>query len=88
MSEQVATAELDRLVTSLERIAQTVGELRPKDAIDEVLADARRTTAVESLRDAPEVQAFRQALVDGWIRADAVSRLLQLVNELVVRLVR
>ncbi|HOW72645.1 MAG TPA: hypothetical protein PKY77_18755 [Phycisphaerae bacterium] len=81
-------SELDRLVSSLEAVSRTVRETRPTDAIDRVLADSRRTTTVVSLREAPEVEAFRQALVDGQIRGDAVNRLLRLVNEVVVALVQ
>jgi len=84
----MSVGELDRLVTSLETIAKAVDESRPKDAIDDVLAGPRRTTAVVSLRDAPEVEAFRQALTDGLIRVDTVNQLLRLVNEVVGLLVR
>jgi len=58
------------------------------DAIDTVLATPARTTAVHSLRSAPEIEAFRQALTDGLIRADTVNQLLRLVNEIVGQLIR
>ena len=58
------------------------------DAIDAVLASPARTTGVRSLRSSPEIEAFRQALVDGLIRADTVNRLLRLVNEVVGQLIR
>ena len=58
------------------------------DAIDAVLASPARTTAVQTLRSSPEIEAFRQALIDGLIRADTVNRLLRLVNEVVGQLIR
>ena len=58
------------------------------DAIDAVLASSARATAVRSLRVSPEIEAFRQALVDGLIRADTVNQLLRLVNEVVGQLIR
>jgi len=58
------------------------------DAIDAVLASPARTTAVRSLRSSPEIEAFRQALVDGLIRVDTVNQLLRLVNEVVGQLIR
>lgn len=57
------------------------------DAIDSVLAAPARNTAVRSLRRAPEIEAFRQALTDGLIRADTVNKLLRLVNEVVGHLI-
>lgn len=58
------------------------------DAIDAVLASPSRATGVRSLRGSPEIEAFRQALVDGLIRADTVNQLLRLVNEAVVQLIK
>ena len=79
------TAILDGLLDNLEKAARE-RENASGDAIDRELAAPARTTAVRSLRDSPEVAAFRQALVDGLIRVDTVNRLLQLVNEVIVRL--
>jgi len=58
------------------------------DAIDAVLAFPARATAVRSLRSSPEIEAFRQALLDGLIRADTANQLLRLVNEVVGQLIR
>ncbi len=40
------------------------------------------------VRRAPEVEAFREALMDGLIRADTANRLLRLVNDVLLRIVR
>ena len=50
------------------------------DAIDAVLSSPKRTTKVASLRDAPEVKAFRDAFIDGLIRIDTANQLLRLIN--------
>jgi hypothetical protein len=50
------------------------------DAIDRARSAPRRTTAVTSLHDAPEVAAFRRELEDGMIRADTANQLLRLVT--------
>lgn len=80
------TGALDELLSTLEKAAQRTEQRRPADAIDEEIASPARTTAVSSPRNAPEVLAFRQALVDGLIRVDTANRLLELVNQLVMRL--
>ena len=96
------TAELDRLLGFLEGAgteAETPGEAgraaqgRPKsaagrDAIDAALAAAGRETQVRSLREAPEIEAFRRELIDGLIRVDTANQLLRLVNEVVTRVLR
>lgn len=95
MSENTgATGELDRLLGTLETLAQPSqadpnGQkaTRQNDAIDAVLLSPARTTAVRSLRHAPETEAFRQALVDGLIRVDTANELLRLVNDIVSRLI-
>jgi hypothetical protein len=83
------TQELDRLLGQLEgaagRRGASLGPLRG-DAIDAVLNSPARQTAVRSLREAPEVEAFRNELVDGLIRADTANQLLRLVATLVERL--
>lgn len=61
------------------------GTTARRDAIDAELARPARATGVVSLREAPEVEAFREELVNGLIRVDTVNRLLRLVNELVAR---
>lgn len=58
------------------------------DAIDEVLRQPVRVLAAVSLREAPEVVAFRDELVSGLIRVDTARQLLQLVNEVILRLMR
>ena len=80
------TQVLDALVDTLEvRLAKQRAGGRG-DAIDAVLNGPARTTLVASLREAPEVAAFRAALVDGLIRVDTANRLLRLVHEVIVRL--
>lgn len=85
-----ATGELERLLSTLESLVESSkadptgqGTTHKSDAIDSVLASPARATAVRSLRSAPEIEAFRQALVDGLIRTDTVNQLLRLVNEVV-----
>ena len=56
-----------------------------RDAIDAELSRPTRATAVVSLRDAPEMAAFRQEWVDGLIRVDTANQLLRLLNELITR---
>ncbi len=58
------------------------------DAIAAELARPARATAVRSLREAPEIEAFRRELVDGLIRADTANRLLKLIGEVVTRVIR
>jgi hypothetical protein len=71
--------ELERL---LEGLAGLAG---PHDAIDAELRGTPRTTSAVSLRESAEVEAFRNELVDGFIRADTANRLLRLINELITR---
>lgn len=59
---------------------------RMPDAIDAELAAPARVTGVVSLREAPEIQAFRQELIDGLIRTDTVNQLLHLANTVISRL--
>lgn len=42
---------------------------------------------MRSVRESREMQAFRQALLDGLIRADTVNRALRLINEVMTRLI-
>jgi len=81
------TAALDDLLKTLELKAAKRREDGRGDAIDVVLSSQPRTTRVASLRDAAEVKAFREALIDGLIQVDTANQLLQLVNALIVRLV-
>jgi hypothetical protein len=79
------TEELDRLVAELDA-ATADAPSQPIDAIDAVLASPPRETKVSSARDLPEVQAFREELVNGLIRVDTANRLLRLIAEVVARL--
>ena len=87
-----ATEVLDDLLGTLESAAggqssnNGSGKDLSGDAIDAVLSSPKRTTKVTSLRDAPEVKAFRDALVDGLIRVDTANQLLRLINEIIVRI--
>ena len=60
--------------------------LQTGDAIDVELARPARITTVVSLRNAPEVEAFRNELIDGLIRVDTCNQLLQLVNAVLSRM--
>lgn len=88
MATNESTRVLDELLGTLDRKLGLQQESPGRsDAIAEVLAEMPRQTAVVSLRDAPVVEQFRQALIDGLIRTDTANQLLKLVNEIVVRLV-
>ena len=54
----------------------------PPDAIDRALHAPPRTSAVESLRNHPAVAAFREELINGFVRADTARQLLVLVERL------
>lgn len=56
------------------------------DAIDRELIRQPRTTTAVSLKDAPEVEAFRNELMDGLIRVDTANQLLRLANAVISRL--
>jgi hypothetical protein len=87
MASNDATQVLDELLATLETRLTASGTDGREDAIDAVLGSPARTTNVTSLREAPEVASFREALIDGLIRVDTANRLLRLVNEIVIRLV-
>lgn len=52
----------------------------PPDAIDAVLAAPPRTSQVASLRNDPVINAFRNELADGLIRADTAHQLIALLS--------
>ena len=87
MAASDVTRVLDELLDTLESRSARRRESGSGDAIDAVLSAPARGTKVQSLREAPEVASFREALVDGLIRVDTANQLLRLVHELVVRLV-
>lgn len=66
--------------------ATGAGTARVADAIDRELGSSPRATAVVSLDDAPEVEAFRRELIDGLIRVDTVNQFLRLANAVMARL--
>ena len=83
------TQDLDHLLAALDGArtqANTPTAAPAGDAITVELARPARTTGVRSLREAPEIEAFRGELVDGLIRADTANQLLRLINEVVTRL--
>lgn len=83
------TQELDRLLGQLEGAVERKAGAQTSlsgDAIDAVLNSPARQTAVRSLREAPEVEAFRNELVDGLIRADTANQLLRLVATIVEKM--
>ena len=82
-----ATQILDDLLGQLEKASDQQTTNQAGDAINDVLQSPARTTAVRSLRDAPEIATFRDELIDGLIRADTANRLLRLVAMVVERLV-
>jgi hypothetical protein len=80
-----ATGVLDDLLATLEHRLAASGDMAA-DAITRTIAEPPRCTGVVSLRDAPAVEAFRQALVDGLIRVDTANQLLRLIQDIVVHL--
>lgn len=80
------TAKIDELLSALDEAVRK--RTSRSDAIDAVLGSPGRVTRVTSLKDSPQAEAFRQAVVDGMIRTDAVNKLLGLVNEVVVGLLK
>lgn len=83
----VTVGELERLLSNVQTLLEANAAVQTKDAIGAELSRPARTTAVVSLREAPEVEAFRNELIDGLIRADTVNQLLRLVNEAMTRLI-
>lgn len=77
----IETAQkIDQLVNTVAALTAKPAVSLGGDAIDRELARPRRKSAVVSLTDAPEVAAFREALVDGLITVDLGHRVLDLVN--------
>jgi len=79
-------SELEQLLTNVQTLLDANAKAQPGDAIGTELSRPARTTAVVSLQDAPEVEAFRNELIDGLIRVDTVNQLLRLVNDAMTRL--
>jgi len=78
------TDGLSKLLSALQRAVND----RPADAIDTELQAEPRRTALKDISSAPEVEAFRNELVDGLIRVDTVNRLLNLVALIIEHVVR
>jgi len=86
MSE-LSQSALDALEMFGKALGQRLDTLNgPPDAIDVENARAPRTSAVQSIRDAPEMEQFRQALVDGLIANDAARQALELATAVLTRL--
>ena len=86
MSEWNAiTEQLDRLITAVDEQSAPTHSAGAGDAIDREIGRKPRITNVGSLRDAPEVQAFREALIDGFIRVDTANQLLRLLNTIITQ---
>lgn len=75
---------LEKLDAVLAKLDAGADERKQRDAIDNILDGAGRTTRVESLRDHPIVQRFRTELSDELIRADTVGQLLGLIQAAMV----
>ena len=73
----------DTLMALLELLEESIPRSRRKDAIDAILANEPRSTAVRSLRDHEVVQQFRRELSDRLLRVDTVNRLLGLIRTVV-----
>jgi hypothetical protein len=82
---------LETLIATLENVLRNTLDppadpAHASDAIDRELAAPARQTRVISLRDTDVMAAFRDELSDGLIRADTVNRVLQLVNDIVMKM--
>jgi hypothetical protein len=102
MNANAVLAELNRLVETLDAGLENKAGSSPgskpatgagiasrtgvRDAITDVLDSPERTTSVVSLREAPEVEAFRDDLIGGMIRVDTANQLLRLVNAVLSKL--
>lgn len=80
------TQALDAVLERLERIAAAAAPTAPGDALDRILAEPGRQTAVASLRDSEIIKQFRNDLIDGLIRIDTVNQLFRLVSAVLDRL--
>ena len=78
---------LDAMVANLQTLINRQAAKSSGDAIDAELSKPGRKTDVVSLKDAPEVEAFRNELSDGLIRVDTAHQLLTLVNTLVTKFI-
>ena len=78
-------AQLDDLINRLSSHAASAAADTPPaapDEIDAALAQPARSTQVRRLNDDPAIQAFRQELADGLIRADAARRFLDVLSRI------
>jgi len=77
-------AVIDSIFRSLDTLKASAPKstVRAPDAIDAELQRQPRETAAKSLRDAPEMEALRQELVDAAIRQDAVLKMLGIVDQI------
>ena len=73
----------DKLMALLDRLEESIPKAKRRDAIDAILANEPRTTAVRSLRDHEVVQQFRRELSEGLIRVDTANKLLGLIRTIV-----
>lgn len=81
------TETFDQLITMLDHtLHHQQPSPHPNDAITRTLNTAPRTTAVTSLRDAPEIQRFREDLANGFIRLDTANTLFTLINQVLTRM--
>lgn len=87
MTAKQAMAEFNTLFELATKIKGKL-VLASGDAIDQELASTRRKTAVKSLREAPELEAFRQALGDALVRVDTANQVLRLVNTILSQIWR
>lgn len=80
--------EFKALLTQLDgKLASTIAPAPQPDAIDAVLAEPERTTAVVSLAGSPEVAKLEEQFVDAEIRNDFGVQLLTFVNSLLTMVV-
>lgn len=80
--------DLPQLESVLAQLEKSVQATVPPDALDRILAEPPRASAVTSLRETPAMQAFRTELAAGMVRAETALRVLDLVSRLVAYFAR
>jgi len=78
-----AVQAFDEAVERLDTVLRTVRSGGSGDAIDRVLLQPSRETAVVSLHDSEIIRKFRDDLADGLIRVDAANQLFRLVSQII-----
>jgi hypothetical protein len=87
-SDSIPVSADSTLEQMIEQLAAAVDQQAdsgtiPGDAIDRELQRPARTTAVQSVRQHPVMQAFRRERIDAAVRLDTLRQLLSLAQTLI-----